>query len=157
MSNSVVYIYYKYKVGDTVKFKDKFPTLASCSLRGLEGTTAVIEARANYAGPTYKLAGYDGYFKESCFSGKVEADSCEKAEIASTTAVKAGGPSKYMPETENATESENEAFWDFSVTCYAKCSNCGRSFEALPDIRMFSENNRFCRMCGKPMGVRYED
>lgn len=61
-------ITYKYNVGDIVKFKDKFHS-PTCGLVGLEGTTAVIADRRDYNGPCYKLAGGDGFYKETCFEG----------------------------------------------------------------------------------------
>jgi hypothetical protein len=61
-------IHYKYNVGDVVKFKDKFHS-PTCGLVGLEGTTAVIADRRDYNGPCYKLAGGDGFYKETCFEG----------------------------------------------------------------------------------------
>lgn len=61
-------ITYKYNLGDVVKFKDKFHS-PTCGLKGLEGTTGVVEERRDYNGPCYKLAGMDSFCKESCFEG----------------------------------------------------------------------------------------
>ncbi len=61
-------ITYKYNVGDVVKFKNKFHS-PTCGLKGLEGTTGVVEERRDYNGPCYKLAGMDSFCKESCFEG----------------------------------------------------------------------------------------
>lgn len=62
---------YKYKVGDTVQFKDSFPATASCGLHELAGSIAVIKECRDYAGPSYRLEGFDSFFKESCFVGLV--------------------------------------------------------------------------------------
>ena len=62
-------ITYKYNTGDKVKFKDKFHNTASCDLKGLEGTTAVIAQRMDYGKPTYRIEGHDGVFAETCFVG----------------------------------------------------------------------------------------
>ena len=61
-------ITYKYNLGDVVKFKDKFHS-PTCGLKGLEGTTGVVEERRDYNGPCYKLAGMNSFCKESCFEG----------------------------------------------------------------------------------------
>ena len=61
-------ITYKYNLGDVVKFKDKFHS-PTCGLKGLGGTTGVIEERRDYNGPCYKLASADSFYKESCFEG----------------------------------------------------------------------------------------
>lgn len=65
-------IAYKYNIGDTVKFKDKFYPYASCGLKERAGTTAKIAERLNYGGATYRLEGITGLFKERCFSGLAE-------------------------------------------------------------------------------------
>ena len=62
-------ITYKYNIGDTVKFKDKFHPSASCRLKELAGQTATITERKDYGGPAYKLKGHDGFFKQACFAG----------------------------------------------------------------------------------------
>ena len=62
-------ITYKYNVGDTIKFKDKFYPYASCGLKERAGTTAVVTERLDYCGATYRLKGITGLFKESCFAG----------------------------------------------------------------------------------------
>jgi hypothetical protein len=62
-------ITYKYNRGDRVCFKDKYPPSASCGLLERVGTTAVIAERSDYNGPSYKLVGVRGWFKESCFAG----------------------------------------------------------------------------------------
>ena len=61
-------ITYKYNLGDVIKFKDKFHS-PTCGLKGLEGTTGVVEERRDYNGPCYKLAGMNSFCKESCFEG----------------------------------------------------------------------------------------
>lgn len=61
-------ILYKYNLDDIVKFKNKFHS-PTCGLKGLEGTTGVVEERRDYNGPCYKLAGGDGFYKETCFEG----------------------------------------------------------------------------------------
>jgi hypothetical protein len=60
---------YKYNVGDTIKFKDKFHPTASCGLAELAGTTAKVIDRQDYDGPAYKLEGHEGFFTEKCFAG----------------------------------------------------------------------------------------
>lgn len=62
-------INYKYNVGDTVKFKERFHPSASCGLEALAGSTAKIVERINYGGATYRLEGITGIFKERCFAG----------------------------------------------------------------------------------------
>ena len=62
-------ITYKYNVGDVIKFKNKFHNTCSCGLKGLEGTTGIVEERRDYAGPCYKLVGGNSFYKESCFEG----------------------------------------------------------------------------------------
>ena len=67
----MINITYKYEVGDTVKFKDKFPSTASCGLAELAGTTAKVVARTDYNGAAYRLEGLENrYFKERCFAGR---------------------------------------------------------------------------------------
>lgn len=66
-------ITYKYKVGDFVKFKDRYSTSASCDLFELAGSVAKIVDRADFGGPAYKLEGIeDTWFKQSCFAGLKE-------------------------------------------------------------------------------------
>lgn len=65
-------ITYKYKVGDVVKFKDKFRPTASRDLKKLAGTTAKITQTVDYGKPTYCIEGHDGVFAERCFAGKIE-------------------------------------------------------------------------------------
>jgi hypothetical protein len=65
--------------------------------------------------------------------------------------------SEPITNTQNETKcdtGDSGAFWTFEIPGYAKCSSCGRSFEALPTEVMFKENNKFCRMCGKAMEVK---
>lgn len=62
-------ITYKYNVGDVVKFKDKFHYYASCGLKKRAGTTAKVVERIDFGGPTYRLEGITGCFKEKCFVG----------------------------------------------------------------------------------------
>ena len=62
-------ITYKYKVGDTVKFKDKFHPTASCGLAELAGTTAKVTAQEYWAKPCYRLEGFSQLFTEKCFAG----------------------------------------------------------------------------------------
>jgi hypothetical protein len=63
-------ITYKYNVGDTIRFKEKFHPSASCGLKELVGCTARVIECKDYNGPCYKLAGIEGFFQESCFQGK---------------------------------------------------------------------------------------
>ena len=65
----MAHVTYKYNIGDTVRFKDKFHPTASCGLAELTGTTAKITAREYWAKPCYRLEGFDGLFVEKCFSG----------------------------------------------------------------------------------------
>ena len=60
-------ITYKFNVGDTVRFKDKFHPYASCGLKERAGTTAVVTERFDYSGAAYRLEGITGLFKERCF------------------------------------------------------------------------------------------
>ena len=65
-------IIYKYNVGDYVKFKDKFHSTASCDLKKLAGTTAIITGRAlPYNNkPFYHLNDNDHTaYPETCFAG----------------------------------------------------------------------------------------
>jgi hypothetical protein len=62
-------ITYKYNVGDVIKFKDKFYPYASCGLKECAGTTAKVVERIDFGGPTYRLEGHTGVFKERCFVG----------------------------------------------------------------------------------------
>ena len=64
-------IKYKYKVGDRVQFKESFSPTASCGLETLAGQTATITECRDYSGPSYRIAGHDGFFKERCFAGLV--------------------------------------------------------------------------------------
>ena len=64
-------IEYKYKVNDLIKFKDKFSPSASCDLKELAGQSARVVERRDYNGPSYRLEGHEGFFKESCFQGRV--------------------------------------------------------------------------------------
>jgi hypothetical protein len=64
-------IEYKYKVNDTLKFKEKVSPSASCDLKELAGCTARVVECKDYNGPCYKLAGLEGFFKEDCFQGRV--------------------------------------------------------------------------------------
>ena len=64
-------IIYKYSVGDTVKFKNKF-TNPSCGLVGREGTTATITglAKSYNNKPHYYLDCEEGtVYPESLFTG----------------------------------------------------------------------------------------
>lgn len=62
-------ITYKYKVGDTIKFKRKYGPTASDILHSLARCTAKIVECRDYNGPCYRLEGIDGFFKEGCFAG----------------------------------------------------------------------------------------
>jgi ribosomal protein L21E len=62
-------ITYKYKVGDTVKFKDKFNKSATSCLKKFAGRTARITEQRDYNGPCYRLEGIEGFFTERCFAG----------------------------------------------------------------------------------------
>ena len=65
-------ITYKYNVNDVVRFKDKFSPSASCGLKELAGQSAKVVECIDYNGPSYRLEGHEGFFKESCFQGKEE-------------------------------------------------------------------------------------
>ena len=52
---------------------------------------------------------------------------------------------------------DTEAEWDFTLTGYAKCTNCNTSFETLPTVSAFKANNNYCRHCGKRMINTKED
>jgi hypothetical protein len=95
-------ITYKYNVGDVVKFKDKFHS-PTCGLKGLEGTTGVVEERRDYNGPCYKLAGGDGFYKETCFEGPALSKNftCRDEAVGADTLLR--------PETKCDTEGFKEA------------------------------------------------
>lgn len=66
-------ITYKYNVGDTVKFKDKFHS-PTCGLAGREGTTAKITGTAlPYNNkPHYYIDDVAGEaYAEACFAGTI--------------------------------------------------------------------------------------
>ena len=76
-------ITYKYNIGDTVKFKDKYHPTASCDLHERAGTTAKIRgyAPSYYCKPHYYLEGavdhvgdrvIDIVFPEEVFAGLAE-------------------------------------------------------------------------------------
>jgi hypothetical protein len=78
-------ITYKYKVGETVKFKDKYHPTATCGLHERAGTTAKISgyAPSYYNKPHYYLEGIVAHvgdrvinevFPEEVFTGLVESE-----------------------------------------------------------------------------------
>ncbi len=75
---------YKYKVGDIVKFKNKYHPTATCGLHERAGTAAKISgyAPSYYNKPHYYLEGAVDHvgdrlikevFPENCFAGLAEA------------------------------------------------------------------------------------
>lgn len=70
-------ITYKYNIGDKITFKSKFCEDACTTLFGLEGKTFEIIDRQDYAGPTYKLYGLEGFFAEDCFAGLAKFFACD--------------------------------------------------------------------------------
>lgn len=144
---------YKYNVGDYVRFKDKFSS-PSTGLVGREGTIAKITGIApSYNNkPHYYLDNnICGAYRESCFAGlATESEFHAQCSLDSKIDTDRGHETKCDTD-------DSGAFWTFEIPGYAKCSSCGRSFEALPTEFMFKENNKFCRMCGKAMEVRDEN
>jgi hypothetical protein len=102
-------------------------------------------------GPEYRVDGFTGWWPEKCLvliaRGPENLHCCEESSEAIT----------YTQNETKCDTGDSGAFWTFEIPGYAKCSSCGRSFEALPTESMFKENNKFCRMCGKAMEVRDED
>jgi tRNA(Ile2) C34 agmatinyltransferase TiaS len=41
--------------------------------------------------------------------------------------------------------------WEFIGNDYARCPNCGRTFEVRSTPYFFARNNKFCRRCGARM------
>ena len=70
-------ITYKYNIRDKITFKSKFCEDACTTLFGLEGKTFEIIDRQDYAGPTYKLFGLEGFFAEDCFAGLAKFFVCD--------------------------------------------------------------------------------
>lgn len=99
-------------------------------------------------GPEYRLGSLSGWWAEHnlvlASQPTKNSPDCNEVKRAIT----------YTPKETKCDTEDSGAFWDFSVPGYAKCSNCERSFEALPTVFMFKENNKFCRMCGKAMEVK---
>ena len=65
-------ITYKYNVGDTVELKPKFHRWTEVVGNNELITVAKIVERRDYNGPAYRLNCLEGFFKESCFAGKVD-------------------------------------------------------------------------------------
>lgn len=71
-------ITYKYRIGDTVKFKEHFHNTASAGLKKLAGTTAKVIKTVDYGKPTYCLEGFEGcVFAEACFAGCLDKVDCQ--------------------------------------------------------------------------------
>lgn len=64
---------YKYAVGDTVQFKKRFRSIASCGLKELAGKVVKVVDCRYYGGPCYKFEGFEekGWFTEATLKGKV--------------------------------------------------------------------------------------
>ena len=64
---------YKYAVGDTVQFKKRFQSIASCGLKEMAGKVVKILDRRCYEVPCYKFEGFEdkGWFTEGTIKGKV--------------------------------------------------------------------------------------
>lgn len=139
---------FKFKKGDTVRitYGSTFGGVPCISdeVRVITDRKSSSENIHNY-----KLKGLKGWWSESLLRPMGSKNSLSRDE-SSVAAKDQGHDSKRDTD-------ENRAFWLFDIPGYAKCSSCGRSFEALPTKFMFKENNKFCRMCGKAMEVRDED
>lgn len=61
---------YKYNIGDTIKFKDKVNSSASCSLKKLAGSVVKVINRRYYGKPCYMFEGLEqeGWFTEGCLT-----------------------------------------------------------------------------------------
>ena len=61
-------IKYKFNIGDTVQFKNKFHPTASCGLKTLAGRIVKVVDQRYYGRPCYKFEGLeeDGWFTEGC-------------------------------------------------------------------------------------------
>jgi hypothetical protein len=143
---------YKYNVGDTIKFKDKFHPTASCGLAELAGTTAKVIARQDYDGPAYKLEGHEGFFTEKCFAGLSYEPEFHSWELADD-GVATQQPSDSLSDTEASGASTDTAEW---LTGHGTaegpdyiCSAC--NYSALNDYRGRSTASKFCPRCGKYM------
>ena len=139
-------IVHKYKVGDKVRFKSKFPS-PTTGLVGREGTVAEITGIGlNYNNkPHYYIDNITGgVFAESCFAGLATEPifpSCDR---------EAEGPDTLQADMPNHDTGENKAVWTWSETfeCFV-CSNCERS--ALNNFMGRSTDSRFCPNCGRLM------
>jgi hypothetical protein len=146
---------FKFSIGDHVSFV--YGSVLSPNPNGVY--EAVVNGGEIFArkdcgssgGPEYRVAGFSGWWPEEnlvLVSRGPENPLCLGEYLRPSTC------------TQNETKCDTEdsgAFWTFEIPGYAKCSSCGRSFEALPTELLFKENNKFCRMCGKAMEVRDED
>lgn len=143
---------FKFKKGDEVhvKFSEMFSRIfGSGAQTDSSLDSKIIDCRKHPDGKAqYKLQAYTGWWDECTLELKPEPAKN------SPSREEAGGPGTLLPNEQNESEGQNKAFWDFSVSGYAKCSSCERSFEALPTVAGFKANNKFCRMCGKAMEVK---
>lgn len=64
-------IIYKYNVGDTIKFKSKFPPSASVGLHKLAGTAGKIVGKKYFAKPFYEIEGHDALVPENAIASIV--------------------------------------------------------------------------------------
>lgn len=62
---------YKYNIGDTVRFKERFEPIASSGLTEMAGLTVKVLDCRFYGGPCYKFEGYEdkGWFTEQTLAG----------------------------------------------------------------------------------------
>lgn len=140
-------ITYKYNIGDTVRFKNKFHPTASCGLREVAGQVARIVDRKDYAGPAYAIEGFPNtFYKEACFAGRVVLSVDTPEGTINTEIVK-----QQDAETNYVTGHPgeiNEAKWQVAGTFddFLKCSNCGESWPWATAIDF-----QFCPRCGKYM------
>lgn len=146
---------FKFEKGDHVSFVygSVFSPNAYGAYQAVVNGGKVIARKGcgSSGGPEYRIAGFSGWWAEENLVLRTRASKSSPSREESYGAI---------TNTQNETKCDTEdsgAFWTFEIPDYAKCSSCGRSFEALPTKFMFKENNKFCRMCGKAMEVRDED
>ena len=142
---------FKFNKGDHVSFV--YGSVFSPSTTGLfeavvnGGKIIARKGCGTSRGPEYRVDGFTGWWSEKCLvlvsRGPENLHCCEESSEAIT----------YTQNETKCDTGDSGAFWTFEIPGYAKCSSCGRSFEALPTELMFKENNKFCRMCGKAMEV----
>ena len=65
---------YNYEIGDKVRFKTEFESIASKGLAEMAGRIVKVVNRRFYGGPCYKFEGYEenGWFTEQTLAGRAE-------------------------------------------------------------------------------------